>query len=363
MTKLLMDLCIYKIRVPLKNSYNLSFDSLNDFKTIVLNIKTEDKNIFGECTSLYGYSWEPYDEIWETAKNWILAANGSLLHLINIVNKNRLSHPFASSAFCVIFEKLLDEQKKITIKPIPIVGVITVDDVTTAGTQAHRLLKDGFKIIKVKAKGFPEKDLEIIQEIQETVKEKALLRIDANQGYTPTAIKSLFQGLDPEGIELFEQPLKKDQWAEMQQIAASSPVPLMLDEAIWTADDIKKTSRLQCAQYVKLKLFKHSSIKNTLYLINMAKDLGLNVVFGNGVQTEIGCLDEALIYSRSGIDSVSEINGFAKQRFSFFDYPLECNNGMLCIKNEPKIKESVLEKLSIDKLKVNLTNDMGSKIP
>ena len=47
-----------------------------------------------------------------------------------------------------------------------------------------------------------------------------------------------------------------------------------------------------------------------LALISQARELGLGVVFGNGVQTGIGNHLDAKVYLESGLDTAFEGNGF-----------------------------------------------------
>jgi O-succinylbenzoate synthase len=358
MSKVLIGL--YQLQIPLKYSYKLSFKEVNYFDSIIINIKTGNKDIYSESTSLFGYSWEPFNEMWETAKAWLSQANGSLRDLESIIKEKQLMFPFTASPFLVSLEKLKASEFENTfeIKPVPLVGILSTDDLDKVRTETDSLIGEGYKTIKVKIKGDPEKDLEKISEIQRIIKDKAIMRIDANQAYTLKSIMPLINKIDPVSIELLEQPLNKDAWYDMRKLSRISSVPLMLDESIWSEDDILKTYDLKCARFVKLKLFKHSSFKKTLKLINLAKDKGLIVIFGNGVQTEIGCLDEAFIYSHSGLTTDAECNGFIKQKKSFFNHPLQCKNGKLIMEKIPKVDESVLRSCCISDFNADFINNL-----
>ena len=81
---------------------------------------------------------------------------------------------------------------------------------------------------------------------------------------------------------------------EWSVFAASSQVPIVLDESIYNEADIVRAARIG-AYGVKLKLMKNFGIAETLSLARQARHLGLIVVFGNGVATDIGNLGEYLV--------------------------------------------------------------------
>jgi L-alanine-DL-glutamate epimerase-like enolase superfamily enzyme len=353
-----MSLKLFRLKVPLKQPYNLSFGRLDHFDTIIMKAASEERSVYSETTSLYGYSWERSDQMWETARSMASSAGGSLSTLMNTAMGKQASIPFTSSLVLVAIEKLLAEDDRIGPIAIPLVGIISDDDPETAGSQAEEQLGEGFRVIKVKIKGLPATDIEKIHAVQSVLGKRAAIRIDANQAYSLDNIGPFIEKLDPTGIELLEQPFRMQEWQDMSELAKISPVPLMLDESIWTESDIEKTHRLKCARHVKLKLFKHSSLEKTLQLIRHAKGLGLGVVFGNGVQTELGCLDEARIYMRSGLDSVAEFNGFIKQKVSIFNNPPVLKDGMMLVGEAPEPIESAIEDMCTDAFEVKLTNDL-----
>ena len=114
----------------------------------------------------------------------------------------------------------------------------------------------------------------------------------------------------------------------MTSLAAVSPVPLMLDESINTADDIDRAAALG-VQYVKLKLCKHPGMAATLALVAASRRKGLRLVFGNGVQGALGNRLEARVQREGRIDSASEANGFLKVARSPFGEAMTARGGRL----------------------------------
>ena len=51
----------------------------------------------------------------------------------------------------------------------------------------------------------------------------------------------------------------------------------------------------------------------TKRLIKLSQSSDLKVVFRNGVQSNIGCYDEAILFSELNLSTVGELNGYLKQ--------------------------------------------------
>ena len=75
-------------------------------------------------------------------------------------------------------------------------------------------------------------DLKKIDAIQKNLNGRANLRIDANRAYTKVEGCKFVTGLEPDFIELFEQPCDADDWEANAAVAKMSSVPIMLDEPI-----------------------------------------------------------------------------------------------------------------------------------
>jgi L-alanine-DL-glutamate epimerase-like enolase superfamily enzyme len=112
-------------------------------------------------------------------------------------------------------------------------------------------------------------------------------------------------------IEWLEQPLPKDLWKETSRVISKSPVPILLDESIISFKTIQMASDLG-AVGVKFKLAKAGSPQKLGEWIKKAHKLGLKITVGNGVQTDVGCLTEAVVSSSNRYYGPGEMNGWIK---------------------------------------------------
>lgn len=114
----------------------------------------------------------------------------------------------------------------------------------------------------------------------------APFRIDANEGWTFDEAKTLLPELQKLGVTMVEQPLPKEQFAEMKELKQVSPLPLFADESCRTEDDVRK-----CAEGfhgINIKLTKCGGITPALKMITEARSLGLKVMMGSMNESTIG---------------------------------------------------------------------------
>jgi tripartite-type tricarboxylate transporter receptor subunit TctC len=195
-------------------------------------------------------------------------------------------------------------------------------------------LAAGFGTLKVKVGFDADADIERVCLIQFINRGRMRLRVDGNQGFTPQAACRFAANLDPDSIELLEQPCAAGDWKAAAAVAAVSTVPMMLDESIYGAADIRRAAQDGSARFIKLKLMKMgglSALESTLDLIRKA---GMEPVLGNGVATEIGCWAEAAVAS-TRIRNAGEMNGFLRPATTLLCEPLRIEDGCVVLPPGP----------------------------
>lgn len=147
-------------------------------------------------------------------------------------------------------------------------------------------------VSKMKEKPWPiykvklgtDEDIAIIEALRSET--DAVLRVDANAGWTTEdALKKIPQ-LAKLGVELIEQPLAKDDWEGMKVLFKESPLPLIADESCVFEQDVDK-----CHMHfhgINIKLTKCSGITPAKRMITKARDLGLKVMIGSMNESSIG---------------------------------------------------------------------------
>jgi len=146
----------------------------------------------------------------------------------------------------------------------------------------HKVNRHPAPVYKIKVGGM--KDLEIIEAIRR--ESNAVIRVDANAGWTVQQTKEILPSLTSLGVELIEQPLPIEQWEEMKELKSMSSIPLIADESCVHAKDIERCSEV--FHGINIKLTKCSGITPALDMIAAARKKGLKIMLGCMNESSIG---------------------------------------------------------------------------
>jgi L-alanine-DL-glutamate epimerase-like enolase superfamily enzyme len=326
---------LYRMRVPLKQPYKIATAEMKDFDMTIVAIQGGGKEGIGEAMAgVPGYFWETPDETW----NFALAQSPAVVGLETEKAKARLlsfkqKNPCAITPFLSAIEMATGSAilaPPAQAQEVPLVGILQDADQAGIEKEVAEFLAVGYDTIKIKVGFDPRKDLAKVRMAQEAIQGRALIRIDANQGYRFPQAEIFVRGVNPQGIEFFEQPLKEGEWDAMAALSKFSPVPLGLDESIYGMESVEKARSLQCCRFVKFKLMKVASAEILAQYIKKCEEYGFGVVLGNGAAGEINCYLEALIASRTTARA-GEMNGFFKQTASLLAAPIKTSGGKILL--------------------------------
>jgi o-succinylbenzoate synthase len=349
---------VYRLKIPLTQPYRLSFAAIDHYDTIVVELADGDGHRgLGEATVLTGYTDETIEESWTVARQLaqFLAERSSTVASAEIGRIGE-RYPFTATAFGTALE-MLDGTPRLAIAaatPVPILGLLHATEASAIATEFEGLLAAGYRTIKVKVGFDAARDAQVVQSVQQIVGGRAVIRLDANQGYTAAQGVAFVRALDPEGIELFEQPCAAGDWESHLIVARASPVPLMLDESIYGLGDIEKAAALKAAAFVKVKLMKFGTLERLARSIERIRELGMTPVLGNGVASDLGCWMEGCIAARL-IDNAGEMNGFLKPRAPLLAPSLEFRAGKLWLEPgySPRLDPEAIERYGVDCIRLS----------
>jgi L-Ala-D/L-Glu epimerase len=194
---------------------------------------------------------------------------------------------------------------------VPLLAPVNAMGGAAMEAEVEALLAAGYRTLKVKVGFEAAADAARVRALQRQVAGRATLRLDANQGFSPAEARSFAAGLDPAGIELLEQPCHLDDWAANAAVAAVAAVPVMLDESIFGLPDIHRAAAIPGVGLVKVKLKKLGGCDALLQAGRTARAVGLDLVLGDGVATELTTWVEAAL-APAMIRNAGEMNGHLK---------------------------------------------------
>jgi o-succinylbenzoate synthase len=359
MMPIISGLAAYRIRLPLIRPYHLSLGTLEAFEGLIVRIQADGEEGFGEAIDVPGYYIQGLYDAWRFVCKYgsKLPGRDPEVALKEIIAEGS-TLSFAATPLLTALESLIhfSQGRRVGAAQIPLVGIIQGETPAAMVCDAIRLMEDGYQTLKFKVGFSVNEDLDRVRYLQDHLqahlKRGVQLRLDANQGYDYSRALQFLEGLDPRGIELLEQPLRRGAWDEMLALAKSSPIPLMLDEGIAVEEDLDRAIETGCAEAVKFKLMKCGSFSHLEKMIEKAWGAGLKVILGNGVATDIGCFHEALIAAKLGLTvNAGEMNGFLKGIEQFLQPRLHIDKGNLVLCSDGvKINWGLVSKFTLESI-------------
>ncbi len=149
---------------------------------------------------------------------------------------------------------------------------IGVDDPKKMAKDADKWVEKGYTSLKIKVGAKPELDMDRILAIREVIPSEILLRLDANQGWTPKQAVQLIQEMERinAGIEFIEQPVKANDLEGLKFVTDNVKTPIMADESIFSPQDAFKIIQGHYADLINIKLMKSGGIYNALIIADLA---------------------------------------------------------------------------------------------
>lgn len=342
------EIVLHRLKLPLITPYRLSYRTYEDFDPIIVEARDETgRTGWGEGQISPGHTFETIEGGWrfcgEEARRILGLPVAEAKASLEAIQPRS---PVAGAALITALEMLAGHPALVIEAParLPLLTPFNATDPNAIPAEVEARLDDGFRTLKVKVGKDVDADLARVAAVQAAARGRATLRLDANRGFSRADGRRFAAALDPDGIELFEQPCEAKDWEANAAVAQVSTVPVMLDESIYGVADIERAAEIEGIGFVKLKLKKMGGLDLLARGLARIRELGMTPVLGDGVSAEIGCWMEACV-ARGTIHNAGEFNGFLKPRARLFKTPLRFAAGALELDQgfRPEIDRAVLE--------------------
>ncbi|MBV0893240.1 hypothetical protein KTN05_15610 [Paracoccus sp. Z118] len=343
---------VRRLHLPLLRPYRLSYRTFEAFEPFLVEIEDSEGRIgFGDGHVSPGSSAETREGGWAflTAQARDAVGRGTGEAKSAVLEVAHLSKVAATSLVTAI--EVLDDHPLLSADGpvvLPQLAPVNASEADAITAEIEAGIEAGFLTFKVKVGKNVEADLARVRVIQDAASGQATLRLDANRGFSREEAIRFARGLDPAGIELFEQPCDAEDWDANAAVAAVSPVPLMLDEPISTLADIERAGTIPGVGFCKLKLKRFVSLDLLHEGLEAVRTNGMEPVLGDGLGSEVHSWLEACV-ARSTIRNAGEFNGFLKPRDRLFTEPLRFVDGAIHLDTErPRLDRAAVERLTAE---------------
>lgn len=293
-----------KLRVPLKTPFRTALRTVEHVEDVVLILETDTGHRgFGSAPDTSVITGDTHDSIIAALRTVILPAiEGRDIRALNrIVELVQGSMPRNFSAKAAAEIAVYDLFAQSFDAPLyevlgggaPVLATditISVNAIDTMVEDALAAVDAGFGSLKIKVGKDLRVDVERVRAIHAAVGERASLRLDANQGWTPAETVSALHELERSGVELefVEQPVRSDDIDGMCFVTERVATPVMADESAFGPAEVIELLRLRGADMINIKLMKAGGISNAIRIADIAAACGVTCMMGCMLETAIG---------------------------------------------------------------------------
>jgi muconate cycloisomerase len=166
------------------------------------------------------------------------------------------------------------------------IGILGFEE---AEREVTKVATEGIRTIKIKVGVDPDRDVEMVRRIRETVGPGMALCVDANQGYrTPGEAIRTLRRMERFDLIYFEQPVEGIE--RLAEVARAIDVPVMADESAWNAHDVIQIIEKRAAQIVSIYTTKPGGLYRAMEVAAVARAAGIICNVNGSVETGVGNL-------------------------------------------------------------------------
>src|ERR671924_1603010 len=144
---------------------------------------------------------------------------------------------------------------------------------------AERGVKAGFRTLYLKVgSDNPNDDIERVEALRDGAGPDALIRVDANEAWSPAAAIRILRDMERFGLELVEQPVSGRNLDEMAYVRSRIDTPMLANEASWTRYDQLEVVRAGAADVMSVDNQMDGGLLNLKRSAGICEAAGLPVV-------------------------------------------------------------------------------------
>ena len=291
------------ISVPLRVPFKTALRTVESVEDVIIELHTDCGSIgYGEAPPTGVITGDTHGSILGAMREHIEKTlvgrdvddlEGALIALNHCMVKNTSAKAAADMALYDLYGqlyklpvyKLLGGGKNCITTDI----TISVNDPEEMARDATDAIRRGYDCLKIKVGKDADLDLKRLIAVRKAVGESVLIRIDANQGWTPKEAVRVLSRMEESNlsIEFVEQPVKAHDFTGLKYVTELVSIPVLADESVFSAEDAFTILQMRAADLVNIKLMKCGGIYNALKIAAAAE------VYG--VECMIGCMLEAKV--------------------------------------------------------------------
>jgi len=195
-------------------------------------------------------------------------------------------------------------------KEIKVIKMVSVDSPEAMAEEAKQLVRDGLSL-KLKVSGKIDQDLPRVAAVRKAVGDDVFIKVDANEAYDAKTAIRLAKGLADHGVEVFEQPVPRDQFDALWEVKQHSPIKIEADQSVRTVTDAQMVIKNRMVDSINTGIPKVGSIGEVRRIAELCEMNGIRCALSNTAGSMVG--DAAAVHlaaSTPGIAPLCELGEF-----------------------------------------------------
>ncbi|MCA0988241.1 dipeptide epimerase [Guptibacillus algicola] len=298
------DIETFIVNAPLKKPFKTALRTVTNAESVIVNITAGDQIGWGEAPPTLAITGESIESVKAAITNAIapkligldLSSSG---YIFDVLHTSLVGNTSAKAAVDMAIYDLL--AKKSDMPLYQFLGgyrdqletdyTVSVNSPEEMGDDAVQYIDEGFSILKVKVgKDTIHRDIERIITVQNRTNNKAIIRLDANQGWTAKEAIYAIRKMEEEGLQLdlVEQPVHASDIEGLKRVTDSVSTPIMADESVFSPHDALKVIMSRAADLINIKLMKAGGIHQALKINAIAESAGIECMVGSMIESKVG---------------------------------------------------------------------------
>ena len=346
------DIRFAMLRVPLKTPFKTALRTIDTVEDIVVIIDTDTGHVgYGEAPATAVITGDTHGSIVEAIRKFIRP------RLIgeDIANLNRITTLVQgaleknSSAKAAVEIAVYDLFGQLYAAPLykmlgggdPVITTditISVDYIDKMVADSIAAVARGFETLKIKVGKDIGVDLERVKAIYSAVEGRALLRLDANQGWTAKQAVYAIQTLEDAGVklELVEQPVKAQDLEGLKYVTERVHTPIMADESVFGPAEVIDLIRMRAADIINIKLMKTGGLSKAIQIADICGVYQVECMIGCMIETSISVAAAAhLAVAKSNVITKVDLDGPSLCAFNPVEGGVNFNESEISLTDAP----------------------------
>lgn len=321
-----------KLVVPLITPFKTSMRTVENIEDLVVIIETDTGEVgYGSAPSTPVITGDTHESIkaaielvfWPKLRSMAIE---NLNDIITIIQSSMVNNTSAKAALEIAIYDLWGKMYKSPLNKLLGGGseqlrtdiTISLDPIDKMVESSLQAIDNGFDVLKIKIGNNISQDIDRVKAIYQAIGDKALLRLDVNQGWTAKQTVYAAKVFESENIqlELIEQPVKADDIAGLKYISDRVNTPIMADESAFSPKQVIELLSNKCVDIINIKLMKTGGLSNAITIADIAKTYQVDCMIGCMLEGSIAVAAAAhLASAKSSAITKIDLDGPALGKF------------------------------------------------